>query len=39
MKIALALLLGSPRFRFVAAGSLVLMFVALGLVLGVRMRS
>ena len=39
MKIALALLFGSPRFRFVAAGSLVLMFVALALVLGVRMLS
>jgi uncharacterized membrane protein (DUF4010 family) len=39
MKIALALLFGSPRFRFVAAGSLVLMFVALALVLGVRMHS
>ncbi len=39
MKIALALLFGSPRFRFVGAGSLVLMFVALALVLGVRMLS
>ena len=39
MKIALALVFGSPRFRFVAAGSLVLMFVALALVLGARMLS
>jgi uncharacterized membrane protein (DUF4010 family) len=39
MKIALALALGSPRFRFVAAGSLALMFVALALMLGVRTLS
>ena len=39
MKIALALIFGSPRFRFVAAGSLVLMFVALALVIGTRMLS
>jgi uncharacterized membrane protein (DUF4010 family) len=39
MKIALALVFGSPRFRLVAAGSLVLIFVALALVLGARMLS
>jgi uncharacterized membrane protein (DUF4010 family) len=39
MKIALALLFGSSRFRFVAAGSLILMFVALALVLGGRTLS
>jgi len=35
MKIALSAALGSPRFRMIAGGSLVLMFVALGLALGV----
>lgn len=39
MKIALALLFGSPKFRLVAAGSLLLMFVALALALGARMLS
>jgi len=39
MKIALALLFGSPRFRVVAARSLLLMFGALALALGARMLS
>ena len=38
MKIALALVFGSRRFRVVAAGSLLVMFVALALALGARMR-
>jgi uncharacterized membrane protein (DUF4010 family) len=37
MKIVLALLFGSPRFRVVAAGALALMFVALALALVGRM--
>src|SRR3954470_17776288 len=39
MKIALALLFGSPRFRVVAGGALLLMFVALALALGARLLS
>ncbi len=38
MKIVLALFLGSPRFRIVAASSLSLMLVALALALGIPMR-
>ena len=38
VKIGLALFFGSPRFRVVAGGSLGLMFAALAVVLGLRLR-